>query len=125
MSESADNLVTLKIKQSDREWLIDEQQRLRKTERREPAHHEIFSRLRSSYEAELRAAAGLPPKELKETPQEEHLRKLMAKDHAELTDVEAMIREIIDGYLKRATMPEWERKAMIDARRKKYEEEGR
>lgn len=68
---------------------------------------------------------GAESNEPRETPQQEHLRKLMAKEYSELNDIEATIREIIDGYLKRATMPEWERKAMIDARRKKYEEEGR
>lgn len=64
-------------------------------------------------------AGDVPIPERRETAKEEHLRKLMAKDYSELTDIETMIREIVDGYLERATMPEWERKELRDAERRK------
>jgi hypothetical protein len=119
VSETTQNLVTLKIKESDREWLIDEQQRLRKVERKEPSHHEIFTRLRRAYQAALDLAAGREPEEIAESPKLEFLRKLLEKDTKDLSDIEMMMRNILDDYLRRATMPEWQREQEREARRKR------
>lgn len=125
VTESTQNLVTLKIKQKDREWLIDEQQRLRKVEKREPSHHEIFSRMRRRYQDEVDAAAGRPVHEVVESPLQEALRKLIEKEPRDLTDVEVMYRNVLDDYLAWATMPAWERQQRIDDRRRRLEKEGK
>jgi len=51
VAEKKPNLVTLKIWDTDKEWVLDEQARLRKAEGQEPIHAEIFNRMKEKYSA--------------------------------------------------------------------------
>jgi hypothetical protein len=51
-----DELVTMKVRAADREWLKDEQYRIRRSEHVELTHSEIFTRMRQSYCLQRRMA---------------------------------------------------------------------
>lgn len=69
MTENEENLVTLKIRLADREWAKDEQARLRRAERKEPTHAELFSRMRSVYEQTIsKDNQPIPPSEVSHNP---------------------------------------------------------
>jgi hypothetical protein len=50
VTEEPANLVTLKIRADDREWVLDEQDRRRKA-RSQVTHSELFTEMRRAYEA--------------------------------------------------------------------------
>jgi hypothetical protein len=65
MAEPKERVVTLKILESDREWVYDEQARIRKLGRPEPTQAELFSMMREQYAASIErqaTVAGKPGK---------------------------------------------------------------
>jgi hypothetical protein len=80
MTDSAENLVTLKITERDREWIRDEQTRLRKAGLPEPTQAELFAAMRAAYESVPKTESpnnSVPPSEKTDAGTGTHSRSVL------------------------------------------------